>query len=497
MPRPHASPPLACRPAALALLLAGVATARGPTSAAGAAPAGAIAPTPAIDGAPAPPPPPPPGEDDAGPLLADAPAGEQRVLDAFARADDWPRRAIAALRLERYACPPARSRLVGLLADPEPPVRVFAAHVLARRGDTGPLLELVRAPDAGAPVDPLLLRTLLRHGLDVPTDRVRAAMDALDREPTASRRLLAVELGAASGDPGLADRARETLGAIIRRMDRAAAGTLAPRIARLTGEHDRWTPMTWQRWWMAEGGLPLEDAHFRRPLPPRSLVADLAPVAFAGLEDYLDDLGAREVDLAILLDCTASMGGELRRSQSGVDDLVAFTTAVVRDLRVAVVGYRDRRDRDFEVRWWDFTTDPVELRERLWSLWASGGGDGPELVHEAMLAAGTELSWRAAERDARSMVMVIVGDAPPRPGWAGRCVEWAAAGRERGLVVHAIESKGRPVDHFDDIARASGGRCVSLDRGDLLVAEIAGLSIGEAYAETFADMFDLWVALCR
>ena len=69
--------------------------------------------------------------------------------------------------------------------------------------------------------------------------------------------------------------------------------------------------------------------------------------------------GVREInrlDLAIALDCTASMTGELLDAQGGIDELMVFVGDVLVSVRVAIVAYRDKRD-DFEVRWWDFSSD--------------------------------------------------------------------------------------------------------------------------------------------
>jgi hypothetical protein len=89
------------------------------------------------------------------------------------------------------------------------------------------------------------------------------------------------------------------------------------------------------------------------------------------------------MDLAILIDCTASMWRELADAQASADDLVEFLDSVTGGARVAIIGYRDRGD-SWKTRAWDFTRNIEEARTRLWSLSAEGGGDGPEAVHSAL-----------------------------------------------------------------------------------------------------------------
>jgi hypothetical protein len=55
----------------------------------------------------------------------------------------------------------------------------------------------------------------------------------------------------------------------------------------------------------------------------------------------------------------------------------------------------------------EFTSDVAKVKESLKSLFASGGGDGPEAVTAAMKAA-LDLQWRPEA----SKMAVLVADAP-------------------------------------------------------------------------------------
>lgn len=59
------------------------------------------------------------------------------------------------------------------------------------------------------------------------------------------------------------------------------------------------------------------------------------------------------------------------------------------------------------VQSFEFTSDVTKVKENLKTLYASGGGDGPEAVTAAMKAT-LELQWRPQA----SKMAVLVADAP-------------------------------------------------------------------------------------
>ncbi|MBT8484843.1 MAG: VWA domain-containing protein [Phycisphaerales bacterium] len=419
------------------------------------------------------------------PTLLDSPAVELKTLDALTVARDWPRRAVAATRLARYRCPESRTRLERLLADSSWRVRIFALMTFATRGETPP------AAWREAEQHPRVVRAALRLGHEFDPERLRRGVETLARTPTRDEQLLAIEIAAASGDPTLLPVARDGLKKIILRLDRAEAGLLSPRLAVLTGVSGLHRPHDWKQWLM-KTGRRLELRSGVIVAPPVGRIATLDPERFAALEVYMEELGRRIVDLALVIDCTASMGGELIAAQSGMDDLVLFVGDVVGALRIGVVAYRDRRN-EFETKGWDFTPDRSLLRERLWSLTAEGGGDTPEAVHPALELAFSKLSWDPAH----TMVMILIGDAPPHVGTGTRCIALTRTGAEAGLTTHAIQAEGEPVDHFAEIAAAGGGRCVNLENDDRLIPEIAGLALGEVFEEEFREFFRWYLGTCR
>ncbi len=311
--------------------------------------------------------------------------------------------------------------------------------------------------------------------------------------------MLAAELGSASGDTALCELATATVRKIILRMGRSEAGMLSPRLAALTGQPDMRRHYRWRKW-LREAGrrYALKPAYRVGPAgddpPEPGLLARLEPEQFAALESYIEDLSHRSIDLAICLDWTASMSGELAEAQAGIDDLMVFAGDVADELRVAVVAYRDRRD-EFETRTQDFTSEIAVARAELWSLGAAGGGDTPEAVYPALRLAYSRLSWRP---DATS-TLVLVGDAPPHVGYGSICVQMARRAHEAGLTTHVIQADGRPVKHFPEIAEAGGGRCVTLGdaEADSLMVQIAGLTLGERFGAELTEFFRVYLDLCR
>ena len=162
------------------------------------------------------------------------------------------------------------------------------------------------------------------------------------------QRVLANLYGAQDTLTALAKLAAETTRKIILRMRRINAGALSPRLAVLTGAPDLRRHFRWQQWLRKIGRrFEVRPAYavptLTDPPPPPGLLAGLEPERFAALETYIDTLSERYVDLAICVDCTASMSGELAEVQGGIDDMMLFIGDVVKSLRVGLVGYRDRR----------------------------------------------------------------------------------------------------------------------------------------------------------
>lgn len=116
-----------------------------------------------------------------------------------------------------------------------------------------------------------------------------------------------------------------------------------------------------------------------------------------------------QLDLCFMIDTTGSMGDELNYLQAELGDVISRVQAELpgADIGLALVFYRDAGD-EYVVKTSDFTSDVPAQQRALKQERASGGGDYPEAVHEA-LAAALGLSWRENSRK----ILIPVLDAPP------------------------------------------------------------------------------------
>jgi hypothetical protein len=80
------------------------------------------------------------------------------------------------------------------------------------------------------------------------------------------------------------------------------------------------------------------------------------------------------------------------------------------DLRIGLIAFRDHppQDHTYITKNFGFSSDISRVQNNLSSLYASGGGDGPEAV-TAALAETINLDWRPNA----SKMVVLIADAPP------------------------------------------------------------------------------------
>ena len=383
--------------------------------------------------------------------LADARPEESESLNRLATARAWTSRALAAMRYERYDCEPSAAALDRLATDGDWRVRAYAWACLARRG-----IE-VTSERIAAERDPRVLRAIVRGRYAVPAGTVDARLRGIEDSADLFEAMVALEVLAALPEPAdaadakrLRERRDALLTRIVLRMDRTEGGTLSSRLAAVTSGSDSGRNYRWREWYRKAK----KDPGYRpaaivpaRPAGERQVpfnrVASLPPERFVAFEKYLAAVAERPMDLAILIDSTASMSREIADAQGGIDDLFAFLGSVTKGVRIGIVGYRDRTD-EWETKAWDFTSSLAEARKNLWSLSADGGGDTPESVHPAIKLALTKFSWMPDVRPELPQPIracVIVGDAPPHPGTGDLCIDLARRAAARGVRFYGIVAR--------------------------------------------------------
>jgi hypothetical protein len=456
------------------------------------------------------------------PSLDKIPPVERATVKSLRESPHWPFRVFALMRLERYAPDSTRDIIVESLEDDAWQVRCFAAATAARMG-------LAIAPDrVSKESDPYVIRTLLRTGVTLSPDHYVAGTQKLLRSRDPEELVLGAEIAAASDVESLRLEASKRLAAFMRRMNDQLAAVTSRRLGVLLGVPD--PPMDADAWrvWLRDQPTPLPlpapsggaapSAIVRELLHGPSPVAELDPTQLARLRDYIDTLKQRQVDVAIVMDCTASMQPMINEARVGVDDLILFLGDISATMRLAFVAYRDE-DNPPITETHRFTDDIGSIRRYLFGLKISGGADYPEAVSEG-LEACQHLDWN---RNANRQV-IVVGDAPPHKDTEYRARAMLEAALEANTPVNTVHVPMRPPPGFDghvdprvpasdpawlqqynqeteetfrQIAHLGGGQMAKLRDADDLVPAIMHFSIEQSWWPVFDAFYEQYVELCR
>ncbi|CAE6540339.1 unnamed protein product [Rhizoctonia solani] len=121
------------------------------------------------------------------------------------------------------------------------------------------------------------------------------------------------------------------------------------------------------------------------------------------------------LDLVFIQDATGSQGSYITHSTEHIQRICADIIshgglASQEDLRVGLIAFRDHppQDHTYVTKNFGFTSNINQVHENLKTLYASGGGDGPEAV-TASLWEALNLDWRPLA----SKMIVLIADAPP------------------------------------------------------------------------------------
>ncbi|GLB38404.1 hypothetical protein LshimejAT787_0502690 [Lyophyllum shimeji] len=143
-------------------------------------------------------------------------------------------------------------------------------------------------------------------------------------------------------------------------------------------------------------------------LPTNS--SQYAPQMASGIDEH-----RRLLDLVFIQDCTGSQGSYITSATKNIEQICAhiFESGKLQspeDLRVGLVAFRDHppQDHTYIVKNFGFSSDISKVHNHLSTLYASGGGDGPEAVTAAM-AEALGMDWR----ERASKMIVLIADAPP------------------------------------------------------------------------------------
>ncbi|PWN33782.1 uncharacterized protein FA14DRAFT_180417 [Meira miltonrushii] len=145
-------------------------------------------------------------------------------------------------------------------------------------------------------------------------------------------------------------------------------------------------------------------------------VFDAQPTTTTDLSDWtIDAPSDKALDLVFIMDATGSMGSYIASATKNIETIC---DNIIRSeqlsgpgaLRLGLLAYRDHppQDHTYIVKNFGFTPEVSEMKSNLKTLYASGGGDGPEAV-TAALHSLLQMEWR--QRATR--MAVLIADAPP------------------------------------------------------------------------------------
>lgn len=188
----------------------------------------------------------------------------------------------------------------------------------------------------------------------------------------------------------------------------------------------------------------------------------LAATALPALAHGVDR--ADRIEVAFVLDTTGSMSGLIdnaRRKIWSIANTISRANPNA-DIRMGLVAYRDFGD-DYVVRTFQMTPDLQEVNALLWKFRASGGGDGPEAVNEALDAGVSEIQWSRSGNTRR--LLFLVGDAPPHMDYQGpHYPEILKQARRQDITVNTVQA-GDWVEtrqYWQTIAGLGGGRYIAI-----------------------------------
>jgi hypothetical protein len=159
---------------------------------------------------------------------------------------------------------------------------------------------------------------------------------------------------------------------------------------------------------------------------------------------FLGGLRKTGLDIALVIDATASM-------QHVIDDIKSHTTSLVGSIqtlvpiaRVGVVAFRDKGE-EFVVRWSDLSFHGSKIDAFIGNLTADGGGDWEEGVRDGLEAAMDELSWRRRAK----RVIIVIGSSPPHKEDMKAVEDLAREFSSEGGVVSTIDVTKRMHDRYE------------------------------------------------
>jgi len=195
------------------------------------------------------------------------------------------------------------------------------------------------------------------------------------------------------------------------------------------------------------------------------------------------------LDLVIVFDSTSSMGAEIETVKARILQIGRALLDKIPDTRIGFVTYKDITDPPVAVGI-PLTNDLDQLYEFLAQVEPSGGGtDVPEAVQVGLELALTNSQFR---RRARKVVLLF-GDAPPRPHDLPACLAMAKRfrGRPSGKISTVTCRLPQPLPEMLAIAKVGGGEAHVLYNHERILEELLVLVFGRRFRSDVYRFFEL------
>ncbi|MCI0462543.1 MAG: VWA domain-containing protein [Gemmataceae bacterium] len=188
------------------------------------------------------------------------------------------------------------------------------------------------------------------------------------------------------------------------------------------------------------------------------------------------------VEVVFCLDTTGSMGGLIDAAKKKIWTIcnqIAAGKPTPR-LRVGLVAYRDRGD-EYVTKVFDLTDDLDTVHSNLMGFRATGGGDFPESVNQALHESVTKVNWSKEKRTLK--IIFLVGDAPPQMNYKDdvKYQQTCKLAVTRDIIINTIQC-GTHADtqkYWREICQLAEGSYVQIDQGGGPVVAVATPFDGE------------------
>ncbi len=205
-------------------------------------------------------------------------------------------------------------------------------------------------------------------------------------------------------------------------------------------------------------------------------------------EGMIQQLRRNGLDIMITFDSTGSMSGEIAQVKRQISRIGDTLVKLVPKTRIGLCTYRDEGET-YEVKGLPLTNDMQQVQIYLEDVFASGGGDQPEAVHQG-------LSWPMENTEFRPRarkVILLFGDAPPHQKDKRECLRLAADfSAQQGGIVSTVTCRSQVrIPEFVEIAQMGGGEAFLTSDERQIMTQLLVLVFGSKYRSKVLDAFKL------